>query len=74
MSKQRTGYYSGRTFPEGAGYFSATATTASTVEQLRDDAVASGAADPTHTPRLPAQSYTNTTSGQRFEWWGGAWH
>jgi len=50
------------------------AETASTPTELQINSTVAGPADPTHTPSLAAQSYTNTTSGRRWEYWGGAWH
>jgi hypothetical protein len=47
--------------------------TVSSSDELLTSATACGTADPTHTPIVPTQIYTNTTSGQRWTWINSGW-
>jgi hypothetical protein len=46
----------------------------STREELLKERNTTGSGAPTHTPEVAAQSYTDVATGQRYEWWAGAWH
>ena len=43
-------------------------------QELIHDANVSGQGVPTHLPQRAAQTYINVATGQKYEWWGGAWH
>ena len=46
----------------------------SSAVELLYNAVVSGKGAPSHTPEVAAQVYTDTQTGNQYQWYAGVWH